>query len=169
MKKSKIIIIISIIIIIIGIAIAIFLGIIEDKKEQTKKEDAITNIQNNYQEFSTNATSFNEVKEKFDAKIKDIYYTTLKEKHEDIIASLTEYSEVWNNLTLIQEKLKENCEKYENESEVSQMCKVYKTSYKTAEELYQSDIQKYQEIINSYNEWTKENPEYEEINTNKRE
>ena len=163
MKKKNVIFIIVGIIVILLLS---FLGynIIDKQKEKNQQtQEKIATIKNDYESFSEEAKQFNEMKSNYDEKINSVFYNTLSNENEEILSIVSEYKKSYKNLEEIGNRLKENCEQSFKKEEINTICESYKTSYKTAVDVYIQDIEKYKKLILDYNEWAKNQSEYQEL------
>lgn len=166
MKNKKIIVFILVFfLILLGIAYGIFNVVDMLKKDAEQAENQMREIDLLYEQLNDNAILFNEKKKEYDALMKDIYYTTVPEQNDAIVKVLKEYDEIIANIQKNGNQLNEKCDVYYNNSETNQKCSSYKISYESAMTLFIADLRRYNTLVNDYNEWTKENIGYQEINT----
>lgn len=158
-----------VIFIIIGVLTIILLSFIgynfidEQKEKRIENQEKITTIKNDYDLFSKEATHFNEIKAKYDNKINSIFYNTLSSENEAILKILEEYKNSIKKITEIGNRLKENCELSLTKEEIKTICESNETSFNTAKEVYNQDIEKYKKLILDYNEWVKNRTDYKEL------
>lgn len=166
MKNKKIIIIVIIVLLVIGgITFGIFNFVESLKKDAEQTKQQMKEIDNLYESLNNNAMLFNDKKTEYDKIMGDIYYTTFPSKNEAILKILKEYDEIISNIQKDGNHLQDKCNAYYNSSDTMQKCTSYKISYESAMTLFIADLNRYNTLVENYNEWTKENTSYKQIST----
>lgn len=164
MKKGKII---TIVIVIIGILLGIIFGIskiissIKEDQEKTRKQ--MEEISVYYDKLNENALSFNTKKQELDTLMEATYYTTVPKNNPSFLKILEEYDAIISQIIENGNKLEEMCSIYYRDSDTMQKCSSYKISYESAMTVFKTDVERYNTLVENYNNWTKENPSYQTI------
>ncbi len=132
----------------------------KDKEEAQKQESS---VQTNYAYFNEIAISFNEQKKKIDSLMQGVYYTTLPEQNEYIVAALDEFHKIIEKMDEVAKNLQDLCQVTYVNQQINNYCTSFLISYDTAVSLYQDTIADYNTLIEQYNEWRKSNSKYEEL------
>ncbi len=166
MKNKKVIIIVTIVLSVVSciiFGIFSFVDAIKKDAEQTKKQ--MQEIDTLYESLNDNAKLFNDKKTEYDKAMENLYYTTFPSKNEAIVKILKEYDEIIANIQKDGNALQDKCNAYYNSSDTMQKCTSYKISYESAMTLFMADLNRYNTLVENYNEWTKENTGYKQIST----
>ncbi len=157
MKKNKKIIFILLVILIIFISL-IILFINNLRKDQIKTKKVMNEILSKYDEFEDQVLVFNDIRDKvYSSVFVDTYYDTIKEKYKNNINSLKELEDSVNVIINKSKKLKNNCKGYFSSSDVNSKCLSFNNTYEEVINSFVTDINKYNEIIDNYNEYITEN------------
>jgi hypothetical protein len=133
------------------------------KQEQKKSLENIQEISTLYDELNENALKFNSKKTEYDSIMDTVFYTNFYTKNEEIVKILNEYDEILKDIITNGNNLKEKCAVYYSDADTTQKCNSYKISYESAVQVFLSDIERYNTLVENYNTWTEENGKYEKI------
>ncbi|MCI8394163.1 MAG: hypothetical protein HFH86_01600 [Bacilli bacterium] len=164
MKKKKYLI--GVLVCIIGLIIVIWgsYKIYQNMMaDQAKTEEQKQEFIKSYQDFNEMVVNLNQQKNRFPPLFDDVYYTTLKDKSSEMIEILNNLQQIIHNMHTIGNELDLKCSKEWNDSLIRKNCESYKTNIAQAEEILKEYIKKYNHLIESYEEWRKENQEYPNI------
>ena len=155
MKKSIKIIGIVVIIIIVLITLACFwvIGLKEDQKKTKVKMKEVTD---NYPAFNKEVDNFSSLRNKLYEKKEDMYYETLSQQAKDWDKFMEEYAEQIKKVENASKKLKQNCKIKYGDVGTNSKCTAFKANYEAAQNYYISDVKMYNELIDKYDKWTKE-------------
>ena len=155
--KKKIIIIIVILVVLITIGIFGYLGISKYNKDKKKMNDDMNIILNSYKGLEENVTDYNKYRNDYQELVKDIYLDSFKEKNDSYVELLTKYRDVMKKIDGNISNIKEKCNRLYPTSEVNKICDNYEKTYEKLVSLFVSDVNKYNEKVNEYNEYKKDN------------
>ena len=164
MKKNKIIIIIVVVLLILsGIGFGIYKIIDSVKQDSLKVQAQVEEINEYYDSLNNNAKLFNEKKQEYDTLMDKMYYTTVSKYNSEVLKVLKEYDAIIKNIIEDGNNLQEKCSVYYRDADTMQKCNSYKISYESAMNVFISDVKRYNNFVENYNKWTKENTSYKEI------
>lgn len=150
--------IIGVVIIIIAI---VFIGawiwasdLKEDRKETQKKMDEIADA---YPEFNQAVDDFSKLRNQFYEYKEDLYLETLRENAEAWNTFMDSYAKGIQNVEDKALVLKKNCEIEYGDVGASTKCTTFKANYEAAHNYYISDINMYNEMVDEYDKYNKEN------------
>ena len=155
MKKSlKVIGIVFIIIAILFVLAWIWASGLKEDQEETKKTmklvlDSYENFNNRVEEFSNYRNKFYEMKE-------DLFLETLGENAEEWNDFMGKYADSISEVEKSSKNLKENCEIKYGDVNTNSKCTAFKANYEAAHNYYISDIKLYNDLIDDYDKWNKE-------------
>ena len=155
MKKSlKVIGIVFIIIAILFVLAWIWASGLKEDQEETKKTmklvlDSYENFNNRVEEFSNYRNKFYEMKE-------DLFLETLGENAEEWNDCIVKYADSISEVEKSSKNLKENCEIKYGDVNTNSKCTAFKANYEAAHNYYISDIKLYNDLIDDYDKWNKE-------------
>lgn len=155
MKKSlKVIGIVFIIIAILFVLAWIWASGLKEDQEETKKTmklvlDSYENFNNRVEEFSNYRNKFYEMKE-------DLFLETLGEKADEWNDFIVKYADSISEVEKSSKNLKENCEIKYGDVNTNSKCTAFKANYEAAHNYYISDIKLYNDLIDDYDKWNKE-------------
>lgn len=155
MKKSlKVIGIVFIIIAILFVLAWIWASGLKEDQEETKKTmklvlDSYENFNNRVEEFSNYRNKFYEMKE-------DLFLETLGEKADEWNDFMGKYADSISEVEKSSKNLKENCEIKYGDVNTNSKCTAFKANYEAAHNYYISDIKLYNDLIDDYDKWNKE-------------
>lgn len=148
MRSKKKLIIGVIIIIVITAILILALTVSKDRKENKQKMD---DIRKNYALLTTSINNYNEIRSKYNEMSSVLLIDSYKDKHEEIKDLLDEYNKEMKNIDTYIGNINFRCNGIYNNSEISKICKSYKTVYEKLVNLYISDIDNYNSFITEYN------------------
>ena len=155
MKKSlKVIGIVFIIIAILFVLAWIWASGLKEDQKETKKTmklvlDSYENFNNRVEEFSNFRNKFYEMKE-------DLYLETLNDKAEEWNNFIKEYADAITEVEKSSKNLKSNCKIKYGDVNTNSKCTAFKANYEAANNYYISDIKLYNDLIDDYEKWDKE-------------
>lgn len=155
-KMHKIIILMVVILIIISITAIIIINI---KKEKTLIEENIEVITNNYEEFKTQIQNYNQIRNEYNEKAKNIFYDTYKEQKKEIDDILIRYNETIQKIDKTVDNINKKCIVLYDDANINSICSIYQELYEKIINLYVTDLTSYNNIIREYNEYKSENLE----------
>lgn len=161
-RKTVIIIVITIVVLaLLGLGIFKFIDDIKRDKEAALIQ--MNEINEYYDSFVENVDYFNLKREELKIILTDLYYENLSKNYSKINTSLLEYDNIIAKIVKDGNNLNDKCGKYYSDPNVNKKCESYKISYETAMNVYTTDIDNYNSLIDKYNEWTKTNTKYKEL------
>ena len=155
MKKSlKVIGTVFIIIAILFVLAWIWASGLKEDQVETKKTmklvlDSYENFNNRVEEFSNYRNKFYEMKE-------DLFLETLGENAEEWNDFIVKYADSISEVEKSSKNLKENCEIKYGDVNTNSKCTAFKANYEAAHNYYISDIKLYNDLIDDYDKWNKE-------------
>ena len=155
MKKSLKVIGIVFIIIAILFALAwIWASGLKEDQKLTKKTmklilESYENFNNRVEEFSNYRNEFYEMKE-------DLFLETLGEQADDWNDFIKKYADSISEVEKASKNLKKNCEIKYGDVNTNSKCTAFKANYEAAHNYYISDIKLYNDMIDDYDKWNKE-------------
>ena len=155
MKKSlKVIGIVFIIIAILFVCAWIWASGLKEDQKETKKTmklvlDSYDNFNNRVEEFSDYRNKFYEMKE-------DLFLETLSEQALEWNKFIKEYANAISEVEKSSKNLKKNCQIKYGDVNTNSKCTTFKANYEAANNYYISDIKLYNELIDDYDKWNKE-------------
>lgn len=155
-KMHKIIILMVVILIIISITAIIIINI---KKEKILIEENIEVITNNYEEFKTQIQNYNQIRNEYNEKTKNIFYETYKEQKKEIDDILIRYNETIQKIDKTVDNINKKCIGLYDDANINSICSSYQELYEKIINLYVTDLTSYNNIIKVYNEYKSENLE----------
>ena len=155
MKKSIKIIGIVVIIIALLITFACFwvIGLKEDQKETKVK---MKEVIDNYPTFNKEVDIFSNLRNKLYEKKEDMYYDTLSQQAIDWNKFMDEYAMQIKKVEDAAKNLKQNCKIKYGDVGTNSKCTAFKANYEAAQNYYISDVKMYNDLIDEYDKWTKE-------------
>ena len=151
MKKK--IIITSLIIIVI----VLILLLVKINQEQTKTRNNIEIIKQNYEELKININNYNSDRSKL-INNNDYYQETFKESYEELIKILSSIDNDTSKITKNIENIDNCCQnKFYKDSNITNICKKYKTTYEKTVNTFINDINDINLLIEKYNNETNSN------------
>ena len=92
-----------------------------------------------------------------------IYYANLSKNAELIKTKMHNCEEVVTKIKSNNDKVEKLCTKYYPDEDINNKCDEYKKSYQQVFEVIKQDVANYNQMVDKYNEWTKTNPTYKQI------
>ena len=129
-------------------------GLKEDRKETQKKMDEIADA---YPEFNQAVDDFSKLRNQFYEYKEDLYLETLRENAEAWNTFMDSYAKGIQNVEDKALVLKKNCEIEYGDVGASTKCMTFKANYEAAHNYYISDINMYNEMVDEYDKYNKEN------------
>ncbi len=112
-------------------------------------------IENTYQEFTQNISSYNEKKKEITGYLESYYEEKFKEEYLSIYTLYEEADKIISGTKEEKMKLDKNCRDYVSlKSSVNSICSKYSNTYQKLLEVYQGDIAAFNEVVSLYNEST---------------
>jgi len=156
--KKKIVWLIIPIIIICLIGIFLFWKLTTSIQEEEKmRKEGIEEIQEKYDQLNILAENFNTKRQEYNQLFQDLYLNTLKEKGELFSEKLKEYNDSLNELKKLASMIDEKCQRDYQDTTTSKNCNSSKKTMESAIEVLKQDVKKYNDLIENYNQWIKEN------------
>lgn len=172
MKHKKLVIIImtiSFILIISGGVSLFVLGLQEDRNAVYNR---ITDVNNEFETFSTNTTIFEEKRDElYNNILTNMYYETMKQEDQKVKEELSKYEKLVDVLTKNAKSMDKLCtDVYYPDSKVNTKCVNYKSIYEQVVNYFISDINVYNKNVKEYNKEQNDNKDkmIEEYKTNKK-
>lgn len=156
MKKNKVIIISVSVVTILILLITFFVISIRKDKEKTKK--VMDTIVKKYDVFEKRVVKFNEVRDEiYTTVFADTYYDVIKESYTDNNNRMKGLEKTINDVEKSASKLKEYCRNaYYSSSDVNRKCSSFKSLYEEVVNSFVSDVDKYNKVLDNYNNYIKE-------------
>ena len=124
---------------------------VQKSREGLKKREG--EIENTYQEFTQNISSYNEKKKEITGYLESYYEEKFKEEYARIYTLYEEADKIVSGTKEESEELDKNCRDYVSlKSSVNSICSNYASTYQKLLEVYQGDIAAFNEIVSLYNE-----------------
>ena len=124
---------------------------VQNSREGLKKREG--EIENTYQEFTQNISSYNEKKKKITGYLESYYEEKFKEEYASIYTLYEEADKIVSGIKDEKGELDKNCRDYVSlKSSVNSICSNYASTYQRLLEVYQGDIAAFNEIVSLYNE-----------------
>lgn len=138
------------------------------KEDQRKTKEIIKVILEKYENFNNRVEEFSQLRNKYYELKEDLYLETLSENAEEWNKFMDDYSNAISEVEKASKELKENCDIKYGDVNANSKCTAFKANYEAAHNYYISDINLYNELIDDYNKWLKEeNVKGKEINKGK--
>ena len=152
---KKYIIIGLIIVSILTISITIF--IVDLQKDTENSKIVMEEINNYYKKYETNIDDYNLTRDTLIKKLSSFYNESFKEEYQEIISILNDYDKIMNETTKNVEIINKNCSNHIfNNSKTNTICKSYKESYEQMTNIFLSDIEDFNDLVEKYNKTTEE-------------
>ena len=164
-NKKKIITIGAVAIGVLTVVTIIILVLISIKKNDQEMKEKEAKVISDYDKFKGNVVLFTSVRDKVYSNIfNDLYYTTMTANHESWQVILTEYKDTVIKIEASSSSLEKNCFHiiYKNQK-TNKLCNSFKKNNELIINYYVKDIKKYNNYINKYNDWVKNNPDYKAL------
>lgn len=160
MKSNKKFLIMAGIIFVVIILTIIFLWIfvknIQEDRVQTLK--TMENIKEKYKAFSPMVEEFTTKRASFyGMKEEKMYLESIEQNREEIINLMKEYESLVLKVHNDNNYLEENCKRKYSDNRVNNTCNLFKQGYEAVMNYYMTDLKVYNEFVESYNTWAKEN------------
>ena len=125
------------------------------RSDQQKVRSRMTEVSDSFEEFSTNTSLFEEMRDELYTNVlKSVYYDSLFQDDELIKNKLSNYENMVDELGKQVKLLDKMCEDvYYPESSVNNKCNNYKTIYEQVVNYFVGDIILYNNNIKSYNNY----------------
>ena len=124
---------------------------VQKSREGLKKREG--EIENTYQEFTQNISSYNEKKKEITGYLESYYEEKFKEEYARIYTLYEEADKIVSGIKEESEELDKSCRDYVSlKSSVNSICFNYASTYQKLLEVYQGDIAAFNEIVSLYNE-----------------
>lgn len=159
MKHKKLIIIIMTISFILIMAGGVSLFVLSLQADKNEVYSRITDVNNEFEEFSANTTIFEESRDELYNKIlTNMYYDTMKQEDQKVKEELTKYEKLVDVLTKNTKAMDKLCtDVYYPDSKVNTKCMNYKSIYEQVINYFVSDINVYNKNIDDYNKEQNDN------------
>lgn len=146
----------SFILIFAGGVSSFVLGLQQDKKEIYNR---ISEVNNEFEVFSTNTSVFESFRDElYTVVLSNVYYDTMSEDDKRVKNKLSNYENLVDELTKNTKKLDKLCtDVYYPDSKVNTKCNNYKSIYEQVVNYFISDIKVYNDNVDKYNEYQKNN------------
>ena len=124
---------------------------VQKSREGLKKREG--EIENTYQEFTQNISSYNEKKKEITGYLESYYEEKFKGEDARIYTLYEEADKIVSGIKEESEELDKSCRDYVSlKSSVNSICSNYASTYQKLLEVYQGDIAAFNEIVSLYNE-----------------
>lgn len=141
----------------IVIVIVLILLLIRIYQEKTKTRNNIEIIKQNYEELKININNYNSDRSKL-INNNDYYQETFKESYEELIKILSSIDNDTSKITKNIENIDNCCQnKLYKDSNITNICKKYKTTYEKTVNTFINDINDINLLIEKYNNETNSN------------
>ena len=156
MKSSKIIVIVIVV-------LGIFLGLVSFfvnslKKDQLETKKIMNMIVKEYDLFEDQVLTFNDVRDQvYIVVFQDTYYDSLKDSYEKFNNTMQELEKNVDQVVDQSLKLKSHCDTYYSDSSINNKCSTFKQLYEEVMNSFVNDVEKYNELLDDYNDYLKEN------------
>lgn len=146
----------SFILIISGGVSSFVLGLKKDKDEIYNR---INEVNDEFEVFSTNTSVFESKRDDlYNVVLSNVYYDTMYDEDNKVKNEISNYEHLVDELTKNTKKLDKLCnDVYYPDSKVNTKCNNYKSIYEQVVNYFISDIKVYNDNVNKYNEYQKEN------------
>ena len=146
----------SFILIISGGVSSFVLGLKKDKDEIYNR---INEVNDEFEVFSTNTSVFESKRDDlYNVVLSNVYYDTMYDEDNKVKNEISNYEHLVDELTKNTKKLDRLCnDVYYPDSKVNTKCNNYKSIYEQVVNYFISDIKVYNDNVNKYNEYQKEN------------
>lgn len=146
----------SFILIISGGVSSFVLGLKKDKDEIYNR---INDVNDEFEVFSTNTSVFESTRDElYNVVLSNVYYDTMYDEDKSVKNTISNYEHLVDELTKNTKKLDKLCnDVYYPDSKVNTKCNNYKSIYEQVVNYFISDINVYNDNVNKYNEYQKEN------------
>lgn len=151
-KKKLIIIVILGALVISSLAFLIFMVI--GNKQEVKNNIIV--ITSSYDDLSNSVKEYNDIRSKYITMSSDFILSKYKDSHEEYITLLNNYNAVMKEIDESVEKINNKCNRLYKDENVNTICANYEKIYEKLVNLYVTDLNDYNEKINKYNEYSKE-------------
>ena len=139
------------------IVIVLILLLVKINQEQTKTRNNIEIIKQNYEELKININNYNSDRSKL-INNNDYYQETFKESYEELIKILSSIDNDTSKITKNIENIDNCCQnKFYKDSNITNICKKYKTTYEKTVNTFINDINDINLLIEKYNNETNSN------------
>lgn len=155
MKKNRVVIISISVIVVLLIFITFFIISIRRDKLETKK--VMNTIIKKYEVFEKKVLKFNEVRDEvYTTVFADTYYDTLSSSYSDNNKKIKNLEGVIDEVEKSADQLKKYCKNaYYSDSDVNRKCSSFKSLYEEVVNSFVSDIDKYNKLLDDYNNYIK--------------
>ena len=124
---------------------------VQKSREGLKKREG--EIENTYQEFTQNISSYNEKKKEITGYLESYYEEKFKEEYARFYTLYEEADKIVSGTKEESEELDKSCRDYVSlKASVNSICSNYASTYQKLLEVYQGDIAAFNEIVSLYNE-----------------
>lgn len=155
MKKFKIAIIaIILVIIVLGIGIWFYIKSFEEDRELTKLK--VKEINEAYPKFDQAINEFSKLRSDLYDNDEDLYYESLSFNANDWNSFITKYEDSIKNFESASTVLKKDCTVEYGDISARTKCNNFKANYEAANNYFITDIKMYNEMVDNYNKWNKE-------------
>ena len=146
----------SFILIISGGVSSFVLGLQRDKEEIYNR---INDVNDEFEVFSTNTSVFENFRDElYNVVLSNVYYDTMYDEDKSVKNKLSNYENLVDELTKNTKKLDKLCtDVYYPDSKVNTKCNNYRSIYEQVVNYFVSDINVYNNNVNKYNEYQKNN------------
>lgn len=153
-KVLKIIGIFTIIIAILIVLASIWVKGLREDQKKTKK--IIKTIKESYTEFNNRVEEFSQLRNELYEYKEDLYLETLAQKADDWNTFIKMYSESIEYVEKASKNLKENCKIKYGDVDANSKCTAFSANYEAAMNYYIADAEDYNNLIDEYDKWNKE-------------
>ena len=163
-KKNKTIITIICIVAVIVIIIGLFFNSISKDREKTNK--IMNLIVKDYDKFEASVLNFNDKRDKiYSSVFEDTYYDTIKQNYDVWNNSFNDYEKTVDDVISKSKNLKKYCaNNYYSKNDINSKCSSFSSLYEEVINSFVSDINSYNKLIDTYNEYVKENSGTDTLN-----
>ena len=155
-KMALSIMTLSFVLIVSGCVSSFVLGLQKDREEIYKR---INYVSDEFEVFSTNTSVFEETRDElYNIVLSNVYYDTMYQEDENVKNKLLNYEHLVDELKKNTNKLNNLCEDiYYPDSTTNNRCNNYKSIYEQVVNYFVSDIKVYNDNVDKYNEYQKNN------------
>jgi hypothetical protein len=160
---KKYIIVVLVLILIIAGTITFF--VIDLNKDTEATQKVMEEINEYYKKYEENIDDYNLTRDKLITQTSSYYNESFKENYSNILVILNDYDEIMNQTTLNVTIIDNNCANHIfNNSKTNTICKNYQESYEQMTNIFLTDVENFNNLVETYNKSTTE--QLEKYNSN---
>lgn len=110
-------------------------------------------IDSNYLELSEKVKDYNTIRKEYLELSSDAFYETYMERHDKYLDILKRYGTVIDEIDINIGEIDKRCDMIYKDSGINKICGSYKKLYEKLINLYVYDFNKYNDLVDGYNEY----------------